>query len=289
MPRTRSPRGRGAGRGGASTTLGGASSDPPESQDTATCRLDSIRRRSSCCSFSSARTVLERQHMVSGAPLGQRHTPDPQTLEGDRMTLHKRTGEELGPGSRLGSSPGTGQRTAVRPAEVPGHQRCARAGLCPRVLGVERSHPGRPARHRRVPGQTPHGCVGQLSPLANHLPKSRLPAFIPPSALSAQDIWKRAAVPTLSLEALAASSGSSWAAALHLPPLDYSGAAAPHTPPCQLGGVPGLAVSHPETTPKAAQLASAHSHGARTPDSAAAGPGHSVPLGQPAPSHTPAV
>lgn len=46
-------------------TLGGASSDPPESQDTVTCRLDSILIRSSCCSFSSSSIVLRKTYSIS--------------------------------------------------------------------------------------------------------------------------------------------------------------------------------------------------------------------------------
>lgn len=42
-------------------TLGGASSEPPESQDTGTCLLISIRLRSSCWAFSSARIVLHKR------------------------------------------------------------------------------------------------------------------------------------------------------------------------------------------------------------------------------------
>ncbi len=42
-------------------TLGGASSEPPMSQDTGTCLLISIRLRSSCWAFSSARIVLHKQ------------------------------------------------------------------------------------------------------------------------------------------------------------------------------------------------------------------------------------
>lgn len=45
-------------------TLGGASSDPPESQDTVTCRLDSILIRSSCCSFSSSSIVLRKTYSI---------------------------------------------------------------------------------------------------------------------------------------------------------------------------------------------------------------------------------
>lgn len=45
-----------------SLTLGGASSDPPESQDTVTCLLISIRSLSSCCSFSSSSMVLQTSY-----------------------------------------------------------------------------------------------------------------------------------------------------------------------------------------------------------------------------------
>lgn len=41
-------------------TLGGASSEPPKSQDTGTCLLISIRLRSSSWAFSSARMVLHK-------------------------------------------------------------------------------------------------------------------------------------------------------------------------------------------------------------------------------------
>lgn len=50
--------------GGGLDTLGGASSDPPESQDAVTCLLDSILMRSSCWTFSSSRIVLGRQHRM---------------------------------------------------------------------------------------------------------------------------------------------------------------------------------------------------------------------------------
>lgn len=40
-------------------TLGGASSELPVSQDTVTCLLISIRKRSSCWAFSSSRIVLQ--------------------------------------------------------------------------------------------------------------------------------------------------------------------------------------------------------------------------------------
>lgn len=48
-------------------TLGGASSGPAESQDTVTCRLDSILSRSSCCTFSSSRMALGRQTAGEGS------------------------------------------------------------------------------------------------------------------------------------------------------------------------------------------------------------------------------